>query len=144
MKIRTLMATLVIAAVGMGTPGSADRSAGADHDQQHPNLRLLHADVPMYPQLARVARVSGTVEMQVTINNGVVTNTEARTGPGILCDATSESIRSWRFAESINTTITTSFTYELDVDKPSYGQNPRVELELPFKVTIISTPVLGD
>lgn len=144
MIMRSLFPTLVIAVISMAASGNTNRLASADRDQQHPDLRLLHADVPMYPQMARVARVSGSVEVRVTISGGLVTSTEVRSGAAVLAHATEDNIKSWRFGESVNTKLTAKFIYELDRRKPSYGQNPRVELELPFKVIIISAPVLGD
>jgi outer membrane biosynthesis protein TonB len=134
----------MIAATSMAVAGNANQVEGAIHDQQHPDLRLLHAEVPIYPQLARVTRVSGTVEVQVTISNGAVDNTKVKSGAAVLAHATEENIKSWRFAESVNTTLTAKFIYQLDKRKRSYRQNPRVELELPFKATITSSPVLGD
>jgi outer membrane biosynthesis protein TonB len=142
--MRNVLSMLTIAVISMAAAGNTDPIARADHDQQHPDLRLVHADVPMYPQMARLARVSGIVEVQVTINNGLVAKTEVKSGAGVLANATEENIKSWRFQESVNTTLTVKFIYQLDKRKPSYGQNPRVELELPFKVTITSAPIQGD
>jgi len=149
-----MLSILMIAAISTAVLGNSKRLGGTESErssgdekqknQQHADLRLTHADVPMYPQMARLARVSGVVEVQVTVNNGAVTNTEVKSGAGVLAQATEENVKSWRFAQSANTTFVTKFTYKLDEKKPLYGQNPRVELDLPFRATITSAPVLGD
>jgi hypothetical protein len=51
----------------------------------------------MYPQLARTARIFGTVEVQVAVKDGKVVSTEVKSGPPVLAQATVENIRTWRF-----------------------------------------------
>ena len=70
--------------------------------------------MPFYPPLARVARVNGTVEVLVTVSDGVVVNTEVKSGHKLLVQATTDNINSWRFAAGVNTTFTTKFIYQLD------------------------------
>lgn len=109
--------------------------------EQHSDLRLERADVPMYPQLARTARISGTVEVQVTVKDGKVVNTEVKSGPSVLARATVENIRSWRFYRLVNATFTTKFIYQLETKEPLDPQNPKVELQLPLLAKITAVPV---
>jgi outer membrane biosynthesis protein TonB len=87
------------------------------------------ATVPFYPPLARVARVNGTVEVLVTVNNGAVVNTEVKSGHKLLVPATTDNIKTWRFAAGVNATFTTKFIYQLDPASPNPPGNPKIELE---------------
>lgn len=48
----------------------------ANKNQQSP--QVTHADMPLYPPMARVAHVSGTVQVKVTIKDGAVVETEQK------------------------------------------------------------------
>lgn len=103
----------------------------------HADLRVLHAAVPMYPALARVARVSGMVEISVTVKGGLVVGTDVISGrQALLTRAAADNIKSWVFPEWVNTVFTTKFDYRLENKKHLDPQNPRVELQLPFFVRI--------
>jgi TonB family protein len=111
---------------------------------QHLDLRLEHAEVPMYPQLARTARIFGTVEVQVTVKDGHVAKTEVKSGPPVLTQATVENIQAWRFYPLVNATFTTKFIYKLEEKEQLDPQNPKVELQLPLLAKITAVPVLLD
>lgn len=102
------------------------------------------ATVPLYPPLARVARVYGTVEVLVTVSDGVVVNTEVKSGHKLLVQATTDNIKTWRFASGVNATFTTKFIYQLDAASPNPPGNPKIELELPSLVKITAVPVVLD
>jgi outer membrane biosynthesis protein TonB len=92
------------------------QNAAAQNQQvkQQLDLRLERADVPMYPQLARTARIIGTVEVQVTVKGGKVINTDVKSGPPVLARATVENVQSWRFYSLVNATFTTKFIYQIE------------------------------
>jgi TonB family protein len=96
--VKNLLPVLIMAAVCSPLPIVA--AAQKHHVEQQRDLRLEHADVPMYPQIARTVGISGTVEVQVTVMDGKVTNTEVKSGPPILARAAVENIQSWRFYRS--------------------------------------------
>src|SRR5262249_29660809 len=53
---------------------------------------------PDYPAIARAARKSGAVKVQITVNErGEVTNAQAISGRKILRDAAIKSAKQWRF-----------------------------------------------
>lgn len=117
--------------------------------EQSGELRLEHADVPLYPQMARVARIFGTVEVQVTVKDGQVVNTEVKSpapgGAAILERATVENIRTWRFYKLDSGTFTTKFVYQIETKKKSLSSlNSKVELELPLRVKITTVPPVLD
>jgi hypothetical protein len=95
----------------------------------------------MYPQLARTARIFGTVEVQVTVKDGKVVNTDVKSGPPVLAKSTVENIQSWRFYRLVNATFTTKFIYQLETKEPLDPQNPKVELQLPLLARITAVPV---
>lgn len=111
---------------------------------QQSDLRLEHAEVPGYPQLARTARIFGTVEVQVTVEDGKVVNAVVKSGPAVLAKATVENIQSWRFYSLVNATFITKFIYQLETKEALDPQNPRVELQLPLVAKITAVPVQLD
>jgi hypothetical protein len=155
--IRKLIPILLVAAITSAASQTAlhevGHAEGAQPDanretpkkqKQPADLRLEHAEVPMYPQLARTARIFGTVQVQVTVKDGKVMNTEVKSGPPMLVPATIENIQTWRFHPLVNATFTTKFIYQLETKEPLDPQNPKVELQLPLLVKITAVPVLLD
>lgn len=153
MMMRTLLSLLVVAVIGTAAPQTgadeskyaaglqSDKSSANSEAQKHPDLRLEHADVPMYPPLGRTAHITGTVQVLVTVKDGKVTNTEVKSGSPILARAALENIQTWRFYYLVNTTFTTKFVYQLETIKHLDPQNPKVELQLPLLVKITAVPV---
>jgi protein TonB len=59
---------------------------------------LVQKTAPVYPQIAKTARVSGTVVLQATISkNGSIQNLRAVSGPEMLRQAAVDAVRSWRY-----------------------------------------------
>jgi hypothetical protein len=131
-KVLLVLVIVVITSVTAQTGATQDHQAA-----QHPDLRLEHADVPMYPQLARTARIFGTVEVQVV-------SADVMSGPPVLARATVENIQTWRFYRLVNATFTTKFIYQLETKEPLDPQNPKVELQLPLLAKITAVPVQLD
>jgi hypothetical protein len=97
-------------------------------------------ELPLYHPVARMARVTGTVEVQVSIKDRQVVVAEGKSGPAMLLKATIENIKTWRFSTDANTTFLTTFVYRLEGKETSRMQNPKIEMELPVRVTITATP----
>jgi outer membrane biosynthesis protein TonB len=135
-KVLLILVIVVTSLVTAQTDWTQDQPVTQPRD-----LRLEHADVPMYPQLARTARIFGTVEVQVTVKDGKVVNTDVKSGPPVLAKSTVENIQSWRFYRLVNATFTTKFIYQLETKEPLDPQNPKVELQLPLLARITAVPV---
>jgi hypothetical protein len=104
-------------------------------------LLVLQGDLPLYPALARTARVSGSVLVQVTVKDGEVAATEVISGHPLLAPATTGNIKTWKFDKKIDATFTTTFTYQLEKEETSEMlSNPKIELELPTLVKITARP----
>jgi protein TonB len=60
--------------------------------------RVLSRVQPSYPQLARQARVSGTVKVEAVIDkSGRVKTVKALSGPPLLRRAAEDAVRQWRY-----------------------------------------------
>ena len=139
---RKVLSTVIIAIFNISVTCIA--TAQKPPTDQHLDLRLEHAEVPMYPQLARTARIFGTVEVQVTVKDGRVAKTEVKSGPPVLTRGTVENIQTWRFYPLVNATFTTKFIYKLEEKEPLDTQNSKAELQLPLSAKITAVPVLLD
>jgi periplasmic protein TonB len=83
------------------------------------NGMLIHQTAPVYPQIAKAARVSGTVQLQATISKaGAITDLHVISGPAMLRQAAVDAVRTWRYKPyklnnqptEVETTISVNFT----------------------------------
>jgi protein TonB len=59
---------------------------------------LLQKVQPVYPAIAKAARVSGTVVLQATISKtGTIENLRVVSGPAMLQQAAMDAVRNWRY-----------------------------------------------
>jgi protein TonB len=59
---------------------------------------LLQKTIPVYPPIAKAARVSGTVVLQATISkSGTIENLRVVGGPAMLTQAAIDAVRQWRY-----------------------------------------------
>ena len=80
---------------------------------------LLQKTVPVYPPIAKAARVQGTVVLQATISKtGAIENLRVVSGPAMLQQAALDAVRSWRYRPyllnnepvEVETTVNVIFT----------------------------------
>jgi protein TonB len=80
---------------------------------------LLNRTVPLYPPIAKAARVSGTVVLQATISKtGTIENLRVISGPAMLQQSAMDAVRSWRYRPyllnnepvEVETTVNVVFT----------------------------------
>jgi protein TonB len=81
---------------------------------------LVQKTAPVYPQMAREARVSGTVVIQATISKaGTVENLRAVSGPSMLRQSALDAVKNWRYkpylldGEPVDVETTVSVTFSL-------------------------------
>ena len=103
---------------------------------------LVHGDLPLYPALAKSARISGTVQVRVTVENGEVVGYVQPSGHPMLVSATIDNIKSWKFDKTVRTTFATTFIYQLDGESEETKEpsNPKLDLELPSMAKITARP----
>src|SRR6202034_2765713 len=59
---------------------------------------LIQKTQPVYPPIAKAARVSGTVVLQATISKtGTIENLRVISGPAMLQEAAMDAVKSWRY-----------------------------------------------
>jgi protein TonB len=59
---------------------------------------LLQKTMPVYPPIAKAARVSGTVVLQATISKqGTIENLHVISGPAMLQQSAMDAVRQWRY-----------------------------------------------
>ena len=120
---------------GSNTSSASTRTTGDELPS------VSHADVPLYPPMARIAGISGTVQVEVTVKNGVVANTELKSpAPPILANATLENLKTWRFASDANATFLVTYIYEIENEVTAAPGNPRIEMQLPSLIKITAEP----
>ncbi len=63
--------------------------------------KLIAQPVPEYPQVARIARLSGTVKVQVVIGaDGQIKEVKVVGGHPLFVEATLEALKKWKYAPS--------------------------------------------
>lgn len=97
---------------------------------------VADAKVPLYPPLARAARIQGAVQVRVTTDGHRVVSAAAESRPKILAAAAEDSTRSWQFATHEPTSFVVTFTYRLVDSLKSGPENPTVVLRLPTEVEV--------
>jgi protein TonB len=59
---------------------------------------LIQRTPPVYPSIAKAARVGGTVELHATISkNGTIKDLHVVSGPAMLQQAALDAVRNWRY-----------------------------------------------
>jgi hypothetical protein len=106
-------------------------------------LVVVQGDLPLYPAVARTARVSGSVRVEVTVKDGEVTAAEVLSGHPLLAPPTAKNIKTWKFAKTVNAKFITTFRYRLEKAEDPETSNPKIELELPILVTVTARSTKG-
>ena len=128
---------LVVERVLSAEPASVSNEADWNAVPVSGEAIVISASAPTYPELARAAGVTGDVRLLITITNGNVSSVEVESGDRLLAQAAADNAKSWRFADATNGTIQATFSYRLERRAAGANLNPRVELSLPRRVTII-------
>jgi hypothetical protein len=92
--------------------------------------------MPLYPELARSARIEGTAQMQVWTNGTSIVKVEGSGAHKLLIDAAEKNLRTWRLYPHKPISFTATFVYSLEqVEVPGFV-NPSIVLHLPTRVEI--------
>jgi TonB family protein len=102
---------------------------------------LRHIEVPIYPPLARQARVQGTVTVTLKVaSDGKVTSATTEGGHAILQDYAAANAQTWTFApRSTESREIVSYVFAFIGDE-QYSSASSVVFDLPNKVEIHTTP----
>jgi Gram-negative bacterial TonB protein C-terminal len=137
-----IVGLLGVVLMAISAPGQTAPSAAA------PAVPILQeAALPVYPPIAKAARVTGKVIVRVAVKDGLVVQTDVLSKPGVasgqrfLETPTVENLKTWRFAADVTGTFTVTYTYEISGKESDDLTNPRVEMLPSLDVKITARPV---
>lgn len=115
-------------------------SAGRKKSEEY-RFTVEHADVPLYPLVARMARVSGTVRVDVTVRNGAIVKVEATSGSNsTLAQAAIKNAKTWQFLPDCSGKLSVTYVYELKAEQEFPPPNSQVVMRFPSYVRITAVP----
>jgi hypothetical protein len=119
---------------------------------------ISHADLPLYPPLARALNLTGTVEIQLMITQGIVTDAQVKsvvidchncaplTDDGekkvgkYLSLPSLANIKNWRFDSEEKTTFVVKYVYRIEGAETERSENPDVKVNLPL-ISVTAKPI---
>jgi hypothetical protein len=106
------------------------------------SIFVTHADVPLYPVVARQARLSGIVDVRILVKGGSIDSVDLMPGSNpVLAIPAVENIKTWSFSPQSYGDFCVTYSYKLDSSELVSARNPTVLMEFPERVTITSSPV---
>jgi hypothetical protein len=128
---------LVLAFLDVGVPILSGFASPALAQTAEPELPLVVAGkMPLYPTMARLARVTGVVRITVTTDGEKISSLEAVSGPPMLVKFAKDNILTWEFAKHKPTTFITTFDYLIEGPDQCMYSNGSSILNLPLEVRI--------
>jgi hypothetical protein len=134
----TILLALILVVPAFGQNNAEAPPTEATH---YPSV--IHAEVPLYPPLAWTAHISGTVEIQVTVEKGSVVDAQVKsssTKNQLLSLRSVENVKTWQFQSEDRTTFLVTYVYKIEGEQTPLPENPKIELDLPRRVTITVRP----
>lgn len=123
--------------VGVGLMIFGGMLSPAFAQKAEPQLPLVVAgEMPLYPIMARAARVQGVVKIKVTTDGKKVTAVDTESGPPMLLKFAKENILTWKFSAHKPSTFVTTFEYVIEEPAQCVYSNNAVALRLPLEVRI--------
>ena len=86
---------------------------------------IEHA-APLYPPLARQARIQGEVRLRVTTNGHVVTDVAVKEGHPLLVQSAEDSVRQWKFVDHVPGTFDVTFKFRVLDFAGTFLQQPGI------------------
>ncbi len=97
---------------------------------------VASAQVPLYPQVLRLANVEGVVHLKVTTDGHRVVSTQVEDGHKLLAALAEENVRTWQFSLHEPATFTVTYISKLVKNWKGDPYNPIVVLRLPTEVEV--------
>jgi protein TonB len=80
------------------------------------SAKLIHKVIPVYPYLARISRISGTVRLQATVSaEGTIEKLEVISGNPMLVPAAVDAVRQWIYRPTVLHNIPVEVIAPIDV-----------------------------
>ncbi len=138
MKLLNTSTVLLLCSVML----AGQNKTGVEQQMRVAPPSVAAAAVPLYPPLARVARIEGVVHVKVTTDGHKVIATQPEDGHKILVAAAEANAKTWEFATHEPTTFTVTYHYKLVAESKENPYGPTVILRLPTEVEVSTTPIL--
>ena len=97
---------------------------------------VIAGRMPLYPIMARSARIQGVVKIRVTTDGKKMNSLNMGAGPPMLVRFSRENILNWEFLERKPTAFATTFKYMIEGPDQCEFTNGSTVLDLPLEVTI--------
>jgi hypothetical protein len=109
----------------------------AQESRERPPI-VVEAAVPLYPPLARQARIEGVVRLEVVTNGERISETHVVSGHPLLAQASKQNVETWRFKPTKSKTFGVTFRYKILPDSGCdvLTNNSTVLLRLPTEVEV--------
>jgi hypothetical protein len=114
--------------------GIVSSSAAQGAEQKIP--LLIAGELPLYPPIARAARVQGIVKVKVTTDGKNVSLISEESGPQMLVKSAKEKILTWKFVDHKPTTFMVTFHYSIEEPYQCGYGNGAMVLHLPREARI--------
>lgn len=98
---------------------------------------VISAAVPLYPPLARAARLQGAVVLTVEVEGGKVQSTRIVSGHPMLSRAAESNLATWKLVSMPAKTFSVTYRYKLS--NRCKGK-PSMTADFPTEVTVCSKP----
>jgi hypothetical protein len=133
-KLMLVPLIFTVAAVGQNTVATPPYNG-----QHYP--KLIQAELPLYPDIAWAAHMTGAVEIEARIEKGLVVSAliKSQTNP-YLANPSVANLKSWRFQPGEPTTFTVTYTYNIEGAETDLPENPKIEMDLPMRVNLTARP----
>ena len=92
--------------------------------------------MPIYPIMARAARVQGVVKIKATTDGKRVVAADVLSGPPMLAKFAKENLLTWEFMDHKPTTFVATFDYVIEGSAQCGYSNAVSELNLPLEIRI--------
>jgi len=97
---------------------------------------VLSGGIPIYPLMARTARIEGTVVLKVMTDGTSVSQIDVKSGPPMLAAAAKENVSTWKFLSHTPTWFEVTFQFHISEPASCGYENGTTTLKLPTLVEI--------
>jgi len=96
---------ITIVAVCAALAGLPAASFGQQQEPTESNRKIANRVMPVYPKVARVMGLRGTVKVEVLVEpNGSVKSLEIKGGHPVLAEAAADAVRRWKWVPAAHET----------------------------------------
>jgi hypothetical protein len=145
MRVRQLVLLKIVLFLGVviGSAQNGEKPSTSDllasSSGKLDDVIVQRADVPLYPAIAKTARLSGIVRIHVVVKNGAIAKTQVDSkANSVLVAAAQQNLKTWQFAQSAEGSFEVAYVYELRKEQSSSPENPHIEMDLPHLVKIVA------